>query len=148
MGNYQNSGRREPQGYARLKDAIFRIPDWVQKRIDKETVNFTEDFGKYLADQRFSNSQIRNIFGELKRLQMRGWNDEQETALLLLKPKLAYSAKRQMGKNAEQAAQDLKDILSAGIDAVIDSAEPAKSFNNFANLFESILAYHKAFGGK
>ncbi|HCL00693.1 MAG TPA: type III-A CRISPR-associated protein Csm2, partial [Candidatus Marinimicrobia bacterium] len=95
-----------------------------------------------------SNSQIRNISGELKRLQMRGWNDEQETSLLLLKPKLAYSAKRQMGRNAEQAARDLKDFLSAGIDVVVSSTDPGKSFNNFVNLFESILAYHKAFGGK
>ncbi|MCD6205782.1 MAG: type III-A CRISPR-associated protein Csm2, partial [Candidatus Marinimicrobia bacterium] len=146
MSKHQNYRSQESSGFTELNEGLSRIPDWIKNRIDKETITFTEKFGKYLAKQRFSNSQIRNIFGELKRLQMKGWNDEQETSLLLLKPKLAYSAKRQMGKNAEKAALDLKDILSAGIDVVVDSEDPEKSFNNFANLLESILAYHKAFG--
>lgn len=141
MNNYH---RQESDNFSRLEFGINKISDWLEKRIDKEAVKFTEDFGKYLAKKGFSNSQIRNIFGELKRIQMKGWDDEQETTLLLLKPKLAYSAKRQMGGPAKQAANDLKDFLSACIDKIVDSENPGESFNNFANLFESILAYHKA----
>ena len=118
-----------------------KIKDWVTQKIGKDTIEFTEWFGRELAYDRFSNSQIRNIFGEVKRMEMKGY---EETRLLLLKPKLAYAAKRQSGRYAEKAANSLKVLLSSGIDAVVQSSNPKDSFNNFSNIFEAILAYHKA----
>ncbi len=140
--------RNERRGFDQLQYGITNLPDWIGKQVNKEAVTFAEEFGKYLVNQKFSNSQIRNIFGEIKRLQMRNWSNTVESSLLLLKPKLAYSAKRQMGKQAEGAAVELKDFLCAGIDTVIDAEDKSKCFDNFANIFEAVLAYHKAFGGK
>lgn len=128
------------------RDAIFnningsqKIKDWVTKRIDKEAIAFADGFGRALS-KKFSTSQIRNIYGEVKRIQMHGWKgDKTESELLLLKARLAYAAKRSGG-----LAFKLKDILSAGIDAIHNQ----QSLENFAGLFEAILAYHKSYGGK
>ncbi len=147
--NGPNRGyRQEQQGFDQLQSGIAKLPEWIQNQVNKEAVDFTEQFGKYLADQRFTNSQIRNIFGEIKRLQMKKWDQTVESTLLLLKPKLAYSAKRQMGRQAENAAIELKNFLCKGIDVVVDSEYQQTSFEHFANIFEAILAYHKAYGGK
>lgn len=61
-----------------------------------------------------------------------------ETDIVLLKPKLAYAAARQ------QAAKPLSDVMSAAIDKVHSS----KDFERLVQLIESIIAYHKAEGGK
>lgn len=148
MNGHNRGYRQEQRGFDQLQSGIAKLPEWIQKQVDKEAVDFTEQFGKYLADQRFTNSQIRNIFGEIKRLQMKKWDQTVESTLLLLKPKLAYSAKRQMGRQAENAAIELKDFLCKGIDVVVDSQDQQTSFEHFANIFEAILAYHKAHGGK
>ena len=140
--------RREQKGFDQLQYGIKNLPNWITVQVNKDAVNFAEEFGKYLAKEKFSNSQMRNIFGEIKRLQMRKWDESVETSLLLLKPKLAYSAKRQMGHQAENAAKKLKDFLCVGIDSVVDGDDKSKCFDNFANIYEAILAYHKAFGGK
>ncbi|HDH97692.1 MAG TPA: type III-A CRISPR-associated protein Csm2 [Deltaproteobacteria bacterium] len=44
----------------------------------------------------------------------------------------------------------LKDRVNWGIDAVLNGPveEETKRFKNFCKLFEAILAYHKAHGGK
>src|SRR5690625_3087470 len=68
--------------------------DWIETGITKETVDFTRSFGKDLKDKKFSNSQIRNIYGELKRIELKGYEKE-KTSFLLLKPKVAYATARQ-----------------------------------------------------
>lgn len=132
-GNYDRSSTRQPFNLSGFK------PDWIGKQIDKASVNFAEEVGKYLADNRLTTSQIRNVFGELKRIQMKGYEAE-KTAFLLLKPKMAYAAKR----NQNYGLDTFKDLFNLGHNSVID--EP--TFNNFISLIEAVLAYHKAFGGK
>ena len=87
--------------------------------------------------EKLSTSQIRNIYGAVKKMQMKGGLDPHK--LLMLKPKLAYAAKRH-GKGVNM----LKEILTRAIDLVGD--DPA-NFNRFVDFFEAILAYHKAYGG-
>jgi len=146
MSKHQNYRSQESSGFPELNEGLSRIPDWIKNRIDKEAIDFADKFGKYLAKKNYSTNQIRNIFGEIKRLQMEGkWTDEIETSLLLLKPKLAYGAKRQSKKDAEFAAKDLKEFLCRGIDAVVSSDEKKRCFDNFASIYEAILAYHKSY---
>jgi CRISPR-associated protein Csm2 len=91
-----------------------------------------------------SSSQIRNAFGTMRKLQMWGWEDPKtQSQLLLLKPRLAYTAGRQPSKSAEPY-MELRDVLCHSIDQVKDDP----TFINFCNFFEAILAYHKAHGGK
>ncbi len=102
-------------------------------------VKEAEQRGQQLADQKLTTSQIRNIYGAVKKMQMKG--GELDThKLLMLKPKLAYAAKRHGG-----GVNTLKDVLTQAIDLVGDDS---KKFNRFVDFFEAILAYHKASGGK
>ncbi len=132
-------------------DGTQKIVEWVKKGITQEAIKYAEEFGKDLANNRLSTSQIRNVFSEVKNLQMKGAEKFNDTPLLLLKPKLAYSKARKSsgGNQAAQAAEDLEKVLSKGIDTIA-SAEKNKFelFQNFANFFEAILAYHRSFGGK
>jgi len=114
------------------------------------TVQEAEALGKDLA-RKLSTNQIRNIFGTVRRIEM-NWPEkpkdeaERQSAaqahreLLLLKPKMAYQAKRERGRGV----QELTDILSDAIDLV---GEDRARFQNFVDFFEAILAYHKAHGG-
>lgn len=99
-------------------------------------VNEAEQRGKQLA-KNLTTSQIRNIYGAVKKMQMRGGLDTHK--LLILKPKLAYAAKRH-----GDGVQTLKNVLTEAIDLV--GNDPQK-FNRFVDFFEAILAYHKFYGG-
>jgi CRISPR-associated protein Csm2 len=106
-----------------------------------------EEIGQVLSRQ-LTTSQIRNLFGTVRQIQMmwipRASEAERRQAarqLLLLKPKLAYQARRERGKGVEI----LKDVLSPAIELVGDDRE---RFQNFVDFFEAILAYHTAAGGQ
>lgn len=101
-------------------------------------VAVAEALGPHLHRGRLTTSQIRNVYGMVKKMEMQGF-DPHEFALL--KPKLAYAAKRARARGAD----DLKTVLSWAIDEVgTDSAK----FARFVDFFEAILAYHVAAGGK
>lgn len=93
--------------------------------------------GERLA-RNLTTSQIRNIYGAVKKMQMKGELDTHK--LLMLKPKLAYAAKRHGG-----GVETLKDVLT---DAIGFVENDLKNFNRFVDFFEAILAYHKAYGGR
>ena len=122
------------------KSRDFQVPTADIKRAiegDAEKLVATaQEIGYYLARQRLSTSQIRNIFGEVKRMETSGYD---RNRLILLKPRLAYAAGRHGG-----AVKDLRDVLVTAIDAVDD----AEKFGYFVNFFEAILAYHREAGGK
>ena len=101
-------------------------------------VKEAEQRGQQLA-RNLTTSQIRNIYSAVKKMQMKG--GELDThKLLMLKPKLAYAAKRHGG-----GVDTLKDVLTQAIDLV---GNDLKKFNRFVDFFEAILAYHKAYGGR
>ncbi|OUD14218.1 type III-A CRISPR-associated protein Csm2 [Thioflexithrix psekupsensis] len=103
----------------------------------KKLVDRAEYLGKSMADNRVTTTQIRNVYGTMKKLEMLGWNNRTARELWLMKPRLAYAAKRQ--KNVEE----LKTTISEAIDCVND----AESFKRFCQFFEAIVAYHRAHGG-
>lgn len=99
-----------------------------------------------------STSQIRNLYGTSKKIEMTLDRDnvaESYNKLLLLKPKMAYAN----GRFNKMTNYGLKipgfkvlvECLSHAIDQVDGDFERMKRFFNF---FEAILAYHKAEGGK
>lgn len=109
-------------------------------------VEEAEQAGKRLAEQKLTKSQIRNIFGTVRQIQM-NWpfstSPEEQKArvreILLLKPKLAYQAAR------ESKVKPLADVLDTAIGQINGSRE---RFQRFVELFEAILAYHTKYGGK
>lgn len=104
----------------------------------KKLVAEAKALGGSLKKKELTTSQIRNVFGSIKKMEMKGFK---ENELLLLKPKLAYAANK---PGAKQGIRDLREILSMAVDCVGDSDD---KFENFYNFFEAILAYHAA-GGK
>jgi CRISPR-associated protein Csm2 len=128
-----------------------RLSAIIVKGDAEATVQEAEALGKDLA-RKLSTSQIRNIFGTVRRIEMT-WpdepkNEDEEKAaaqakreLLLLKPKMAYQAKRERGRGV----QTLVDVLTGAIDLVEGDRQ---RFQHFVDFFEATLAYHKAHGGK
>lgn len=113
----------------------------------QKTVEWAQRLAKALKAADLKSSQIRNIFGQVRQIEM-SWplGDAQpkyaEAAnreLILLKPKLAYQAER------VPAVVALANVLSTGIDLVNGNRT---YFQRFVDFFEAILAYHKAEGGK
>ncbi len=119
-------------------------PEWITNGITKDCVKFSEDFGKFAAENKLSTSQFRNVFGELKRIQMGGFIKER-TSFILLKPKMAYAYSRKKNEGLKQ----LKNIFDKAYDVVDTKSDMGKKhFNNLVNFMEAILSYHKIYGGK
>lgn len=110
-------------------------------------------WGGVMESSSVSTSQIRNIFGAAKRIEMSLKPDkvkEKYNELILLKPKMAYANGRfnkefGHGRYKIPGFKTLVDCLSYAIDKIDNDFERMKNFFNF---FEAILAYHKAEGGK
>lgn len=107
-----------------------------------------EEWGKKLADPRggVKTNQIRNLYAAVQHIRVRA-SQEPDTEdinrrLVFLKPKLAYASGRQ------RQLKPLREFLVQAIDSVVDSADPSKARENFFILMESIVAYHKFYGGR
>ncbi len=117
-----------------------------------EIVKAAQAWGYYLKQQELKSSQIRSIFGEVRRIEM-GWpvdtvNSAAERALILLKPKLAYQAERDAEKNRKKQTEPVRKLESI-LKPAIDMVQGDRSrFQRFVDFFEAILAYHKDAGGE
>ena len=111
-------------------------------------VTQAKDFGETMQAAGLSKSQIRGVFGTVRQIHASWDNTESKQNMrkvLLLKPRLAYQGSR------EPKVKPLADVLSSAIDLVAadnDEQVQAKRFGYFVDLFEAILAYHTAAGGK
>lgn len=143
--NKSQEGRDNPSKF--LNDYPFD-ENWIKVGADEKMVEFANKAGEYMAPkdnrdkQMLSKSQIRNVFGELKRIQLKGI-DKQEgyTSFMLLKPKVAYAE----GRNRTMGLTLFKLIFDKAWEKV---GREQNSYNNFCALIEAVLAYHKAYGGK
>ena len=141
----------------KIKDTIEELA-FLKDYPIRALVKHAEDFGPYLKNERLETNQIRKFLDAVNQLKARLAQDEDEKVkkassegekeklrfakiesdVILLKPKLAYAAARQ------KAAKPLSDIMSSAIDRVHTSED----FSRLVQLIESIIAYHKAEGGK
>ncbi len=110
-----------------LKEQIENLQN--QKNEIKKNKNLTEDV---------FNVKLQNIQKQADDKKDRLIFPKIEADVVLLKPKLAYAAARQ------RSAKPLEEVISLAIDKV----ESAKDFERLVQLIESIIAYHKAEGGK
>ncbi len=93
-------------------------------------------------------NQIRNIYSNIKLIKThyknkQSYDDDIERELILLKPMIAYAKGRQ-----PKQLQKFQELLFEIIDKVIKSEEKEKALENFFAIIESIVAYHKFYGGK
>lgn len=138
MQNYNNRAG----GWANTtpKPALDKIQKWITDGVDADAIVFAEDAGKYMAKNKLTTSQIRNIYGEIKRIQI-GDFDKERTSFYLLKPKVAYAVSRQ---NNCEGLRFFQDFFNKAY-AVVSKKQ---HFEHFCELMEAMLAYHKANNGK
>ena len=150
-GGYQNPPASNQPFVAKFKDEDTKVEidiqfskNWISDKIELDTVRYADDFGRSLA-RTLTTSQLRNFFGEVRRIQMQ--REFKFSDFLLLKPKLAYAAQRKSGAGVKE----LKLVLDLAHDAVTntkDVLEMKVRFERFVSFLEAILAYHKGHGGK
>lgn len=122
------------------------IQHWIGiSGFDQDTSLFMEFFGGYLALSNLTTSQIRNVFGEVKRMEMQ--QEFPNDKLLMLKARLAYNTKR----NATEGSKAFQEKIEVAIDEIFGDSnieEKQRRFEKFTLFFEAILAYHRAYGGR
>lgn len=119
------------------------LAEMVKRGIDDDFIKKAKEFGKIIRE--LNTTQIRRIFGQVKKIQLLQEPDKFLPPLLMLKPMLAYTAKR------NRQVERLKEVLEAAIDKVCeakdDKDELKARFQRFCMGFEAIIAYHRAAGG-
>lgn len=110
-------------------------------------VKHADTLGKELS-RPLTTAQIRALFGEVRQIQgqMSIEHGKAWRRLYLLKPKIAYRVRRASGRGVRVLA----DVLIPALDAVLEAKDEETQkayFKNFVEFFESILAYHKYYGG-
>lgn len=140
--NYKRGGH---QSREKIKFDMTFNPEWIKEGANQKMIEFTKELGHFLKEHRISSSQLRNIYGEITRIKLKGIQNE-TPAFWLLKPKIAYNAARIDRKNEKDAFNELVKVLNQAIDSV--DVQNAKTFDHFQKFFEAILAYHKFYGGK
>ena len=112
-----------------------------------ELVSFARQTAQQLVRNNLTRTQIRNIFTEVRKVESM-WESNPNDAmrrLNMLKPKLDYQTAR------SKEVRQLRDVLTEAIDEVEKAAteeERDDRFRRFMDLFEAILAYHRAEGGR
>ncbi len=125
-----------PQNPGDLPADVQRIVARIVAGEDYELlVDRAAEWGRQLAQRNLRMAQIRRVFGEVKRLEMR-WEPQR---LHMLRPRLAYIAAR-----ASRGGALLRDVLVPAIDTVFQAPGPEQQrrFKVMADLFEAILAYY------
>lgn len=106
---------------------------WVTEGIDAAGVTYCQELSQYLYNT-ITITQLRNIFNEIKRIELKGYAKELVN-FQLLRPKVAYAIARI--KPSEKLQYFLK-MFEEAHSVVHDE----KTFKNLANLFEALIAYY------
>lgn len=109
-------------------------------------VNHAEELGEELKRKKLKTNQIRKFLDAVNRIKVELNQDgiefeDVKPKIVLLRPKLAYAAARQPDQ-----VELLSDILSVAIKE--NKTDSKEDFERFVQFLESIVAYHKAAGGK
>jgi CRISPR-associated protein Csm2 len=141
VGNYHGNFQQQNRANAQTEfSALNYQAIWITNEANSALVTFAEKAGKFMARNGLTNSKIRSIYGEIKRIQMSEFEKE-KSAFILLKPKVAYA----LGRDANNEGLKLFKLI---FDRCSTDVTNQKSYQNFCNFMEAILAYHKANGGK
>lgn len=146
-GNFHNSNNSKGRSFTSPSESPEYVfgnanyqSSWITNEADSKLVEFAETMGKYMAENGLTNSKIRSIYGEIKRVQM-GEFVKEKASFYLLRPKVAYA----LGRDPKNMGLQLFKLV---FDTCSKDVSNQKTYLNFCNLLEAILAYHKANGGK
>lgn len=145
-----------------LQEGEQNASAWITQ-MTGETIAFTRELGAFLAkfekkrDQpnrdALTTSQLRNFFGEMRRIHMKVRNQQNLSGdllrdFLMLSPKLAYAEARVLKDKRGSKIKEFVEATDTLIKAVDKAENKKQAFENFVNIIEAIVAYHKANGGK
>lgn len=114
-----------------------------------EIVRKADEIAQSIKTDKLKTGQIRNFYSAVTRMRTDLANKEDKYMeslrrdITMLKPKLAYAAGRQTAVRAT-----FYPVMKSAIDGVIKSGYREDAFDNFFMLAESIVAYHKFYGGE
>lgn len=127
-------------------------PEWIHNPITPDVIKWCESFGKYLAPQdrndrnALTTSQLRRFFGEVKRIQKQKEYDM--ASIAMLNPLLAYAVGRDKKNGWSQTRiAEFQEEIGKAVSAIRPERKK-EDYDNFINIFEAIVAYHKYYGGK
>lgn len=126
-------------------------PSWISNGFTEETIHFAEEFGKYCQNKKLSSTQLRNIFGELKNIQLRLLNnefDKERGRILLMRAKMAYAVARDSNSRNNNSRNKIMGDFQKIFELAHKEIKDIQTFNRFVDFFTAIIAYHKAAGGK
>lgn len=138
MSDKINNIKNDIEGYDRLSDIdigkIVDVDDGYAYIIAKHSKN------------KIKTNQIRKFFDVIKKIEKSDddWNTKR-VQFYLLKPRLANAFGR------KRITKEFYDVIIAAMNIVDIEGDPEvsqKNFEYFVNLYESIIAYHKYFGGQ
>lgn len=124
-------------------------PKWIQTGITPDIVEWSKTDEKGAL----TTGQLRKFFGEVRRIDADVI--KHKTDIPMLCPLLAYAVGRDK-KNVRGMMEnktkidDFEKEMSSAIKAIrMDTEEHLKSdYHNFVQIFESIVAFHKYYGGQ
>lgn len=136
-----NSGSNQSNG--QKPDLTSFESVWITKGITRQGVDLCEQVGRYLRNQSFTSSQLRNIFGELRRIEAKQDFESAKVDFYLLRPKIAYAISRLGQDSQKEAGKLFQELFEKGHICVNDKS----SLHNFISMLEAVVAFHKAAGG-
>ena len=116
--------------------------------VTAEEINSIGDTQGKAFSRDVRTSQLRTFYSAVNRIRVRfqqehSFTSPVERSLILLKPKLAYAA----GRHPRQL-KAFQSFMVQAIDGVVKSNDKEKALNNFFDLLEAVVAYHKFHGGR
>jgi CRISPR type III-A-associated protein Csm2 len=128
---------------------------WITDKIEDKTIEWAKEFGFFLAKDdgrqkgKLSTTQLRKFFGQLKRVQAEvlvegKYEQQHRIKMLMLAPQLAYA----VGRDKKGNKQTKINYFQEEVTTMLKSVTEIGYFNNFVNIIEAIVAYHKFEGGE
>ena len=135
----------------------YDLRNWLINGFNADTIKSVERIAQQITehgkDDKLTSNQFRNIFGEVKTIQiMKSDTTEvykkKKTKIVLLNPKIKYSS----SKKPSNFPPPFADLLCKALDIILYEIEKSQNdsklldtlFNQFVNFLEAILAYHKS----
>lgn len=121
----------------------------IAKMQPDEIVRKADEVAQMLIKDKLKTGQIRNFYSAITRMRTDFANKEDgymkvlQKDITMLKPKLAYAAGRQTAVRVT-----FYPTMRDAIDGIVTSGYHPDAFENFFMFAESIVAYHKFYGGE
>jgi len=148
--------KEETEAINKIKKTVeTNAKDYADRLIvegdSKALVIVAKAMGIVLKGKGVTSSQVRNIFGYVKKIEVAEstctgptLGDKSYGKLILLSPKLAYAIGR-ANRPSDEGLKLMKHVFDECIEKIEKNSDRFKRFMSF---FEAILSYHKYYGGK